>query len=457
MIVIDPTPAAGRQATPGPARRSNRPAMSLRWLAAVAACAACTAAESEVRPDPDTLFFPTAVAVSPDDSVAFVVSGNSDLTCDSGSIQVVDLAVVEQVVAAWTTSRTVPPGCAADANQPETLDCAEADFLIDAAGVRIGNFASAIGVQDLGSGRLRLLVPVRGDPSITWMDWDPASRRLLCSDDQGFALCDDEHRLVTVRDDDDLPVEPYAIYVDSLAQFAAVAHFSFGIVSLVDSPPDGAPVLADAVTVGISAGMSAIAGRVSGPDNLLYVQSRADDRVFLMSVARQADAAPLLVGGGFFSQNGIGGGSGVGGTGADSRGVVFRDGGDRALMINRSPPALQQLDTSLDATGVPRNRLIANTDICRQASAVAALDSGLGERAYVTCYGDGSLYVVDPRAGGAVDTTALVGRGPIAIAAVPSRRLVLVANFLDNSVAVVDVDPTSPHLHRVVLRIGGPS
>lgn len=458
MTVIYPTSTIGRQATPGPGARSNRTAMSARWLAfAALSAAACTAAESEVRPDPDTLFFPTAVAVSPDESLAFVVSANSDLTYDSGTIQVVDLAVVDTTVSAWKQRREVPPGCAADLNQPEILTCAEADFLIDGAGVRIGNFASSIGVQDLGSGGVRLLVPVRGDPSLTWMDWDAGARKLRCSDDQGFALCDDDHRLVRLRGDDDLPGipgEPYAVFVDSVANFAAVAHLASGAVSLIDSPPDGPPVLADAVSVGISGGLTAVAGRVAGPDSLLYAQSRSDDRVFLLTVARQPERLPFLVAAGFFFQNGIGG---AGGSGQDSRGLVFRDGGDRAFMINRSPPSLQEFDTSLDATGVPANRLTANTDICRQATAVTAADTGVGERAYVTCYSDGSLYVVDPRAGGMIDTTALVGRGPIALSAAPARRLLLVANFLDNSLAVVDLDPTSPLLHRVVLRIGGSS
>ena len=42
--------------------------------------------------------------------------------------------------------------------QPETLDCAEAPYLLENAAVRIGNFASAVGVQELGGNRLRLLV-----------------------------------------------------------------------------------------------------------------------------------------------------------------------------------------------------------------------------------------------------------------------------------------------------------
>ncbi|MBK9032919.1 MAG: hypothetical protein IPL61_16875 [Myxococcales bacterium] len=430
------------------------------WAAvAVAAAAACTASESEVRPDPDTIFFPTAVTVAPDDSVAFVVSANSDLTYDSGTVQVVDLSAVEQAVTAWKTNRTVPPDCAASVDQPETLACAEKDFLIDDAGVRIGNFATSVATQDLGGGKLRLMVPVRGDPSVTWMDWDPTTRRLGCSAGAGFALCDDEHRLIRVRDDAavPLPSEPYGVFIDSVGEFAIVSHFSRGTISLIDSPAAGVPTVVDAASVGIEAGMSGVAGRNPGGDDLVYVQSRGNDRVFLLTVGRQAGRAPFIISGGFFFQNGIGAGASAGGIGEDSRGLVFRDGGDRAFFINRSPPALQQLDTSLDPTGVPRNRLIASTDICRKATSVTAADSGVGERAFVTCYETGELYVADPRGGGTVEATTLVGRGPISSAVAPSRRLLLVANFLDDSIAVVDIDPQSRFAHRVVLRIGGKS
>ena len=438
--------------------RSSRIAALALTLAAGAA--ACTASESEVRPDPDTIFFPTSVAVAPDDSVAFVVSGNSDLTYDSGTVQVVDLAAVEQTVTAWKSSRAVPAGCATVVENPETLACDEAEYLIDDAGVRIGNFATAVGMQELGAGRLRLLVPVRGDPSVTWMDWDPATRKLGCSTASGFALCDDDHRLVQIRDDDSLPslpAEPYGIYVDSTAGFAVVTHFVNGTVSLIDSPADGTPMVSDAVQVGTLSGLSSVAGRKPGADNLVYVQSRADDRVFVMTVARTALREPFLVGSGFFFQNGVGSGQSTGGVGEDSRGLLFRDDGDRALTVNRTPPALSVIDTSLSPTGVPYNRLVGSTDICRQATSLVAVDTGAGERVYVTCYAEGELYVVDPRGGGRVEATALVGRGPISSAAAASRRLLLVTNFVDASVAVVDLDPTSPFAYRVVMRIGGRS
>jgi len=458
-VIVMPITTDARATTRGPGQ-SNLVAMDLaRWVAvALTALAfACTASESEVRPPADTILFPTAVAVSPDDSVAFLVTGNSDLSFDSGTVQVVDLAVVGDVVTAWKAG-VAAAGCSSSVAQPSTLVCPEAPFLIDNAAVRVGNFASAVGVQELGGGRLRLLVPVRGDPSLTWMEWDPAARRLLCTSGQGFALCDDAHRLTRLRSDDSqpaIPDEPYGVYVDSEAEFAIVSHFALGTMSLIDTPRAGIPVLTDAVATGINAGLSGVAGRRAGSDNVVYLQSRNNDRIFMMTVARPATGTPFLVSNGFFFQNGVGGGDTLGGTSADSRGIVFGSDGDRAYMVNRSPPSLQVLDTSLEATGVPTNRLIASTDICRKATSVVVAATGAGERAYVTCYATGELYSIDPRGATSIEATTLVGRGPIASAVAPTRRLLLIANFLDNSVAVVDIDPSSPTAYHVVLQIGG--
>ena len=174
-----------------------------------------------------------------------------------------------------------------------------------------------------------------------------------------------------------------------------------------------------------------------------------------MTVARPADDLPFLVSNGFFFLNGVGGGSDVGGTSEDSRGIVFGSDGDRAYLVNRTPPSLQVFDTSLGRDGVPQNRLIGSTDICRKATAVVIAETGAGDRAYVTCYATGELYSIDPRGATSVEATTLVGRGPIASAVAPSRRLLLIANFLDNSIAVVDIDPISPSAYHVVLRIGG--
>ena len=49
-----------------------------------------------------------------------------------------------------------------------------------------------------------------------------------------------------------------------------------------------------------------------------------------------------------------------------------------------------------------------------------------------------------------------VGRGPFAVASSASHKKVYVTNFLEDTLAVIDVDPTSKNRNRVVLRLGAP-
>jgi DNA-binding beta-propeller fold protein YncE len=425
---------------------------------------ACTAAESEVRPPQDELFFPTGVAVSPDESVLFALSANSELRWDSGTVTVFDLAAVDDVVAAWTADRTIPEGCAQDPGFAELLVCPESAFAVAGAGVRIGNFATSIGVQDKGGGDLRLVIPVRGDPSVTWVDWDAAARRLRCSDAEGFALCDEAHRLTRFRNDPALPQladEPFGVFVDSGGAWAVVTHITTGTASLVDLPVDGAPVLSDALSGLFAAdaigrrGAAAVAGRTPGaPDDLVYVTSLSESRVQTFTVERTQDVAgglARLVPGPYFFLKLVGA---LAGASSDTRGVAFGGGGDVGYFLNREPPSVAVVDTSIGPQGTPRNEVVGATDVCREASGLAVADTGDGERAYVTCFQAGELQVVDPR--GRVDVVAVapLGRGAFSAAAAPGRRRLYVSNFFDDALAVVDLAPGSATRNRVVLRIG---
>ena len=81
-----------------------------------------------------------------DQRFLFVVNANSELRYDSGSILVIDLAKVEAAIA------SPPADCSAEPDHPETLQCDEAQFINQDAGVRIGNFATDLSVQDFSDG-----------------------------------------------------------------------------------------------------------------------------------------------------------------------------------------------------------------------------------------------------------------------------------------------------------------
>lgn len=431
-------------------------------VAAGLAIGGCTASSEEVRPPPDELFFPTGAAVSPDERFLFVANANSELRYDSGTVSVIDLNEVDRVAAEWIANGTpAADKCAMDPDHRETLACEEEQhFIIGAASARIGNFATDIAVQDTENGTLRLIIPTRGDPSIAWLDFDGS--RLNCNNGaQGFALCDEGHRLAYVHNDPDLPLvpdEPFDAYADSQGQFAVVTHLTSGAVSLINSPIGGDAVVADVLSGVFAADPSGfrsatgIAARPGTNGSIIYVASRTEDRVQTLTVGRPVNGAdPYLLPGTYFFLNLVG--SATGGS-TDTRGLTFSADGNRMYLINRRPPSLQIFDTSLGPTGFPRNQGIGATDICRQASTLTVMDVGDGERAYVSCFQDGQLYVVDPRGIGSVEQIVTVGRGPYSVVAAPNRKKIYVTNFLEDTVAVIDVSTTSPFYNRVVLRIG---
>lgn len=480
------------QATPRDPLRSNRHPMRTAASACVscalgcALIASCTASGDDVRPPPDQLFFPSGLAVTPPGNPAaalFVANANSELRYDSGSISVISLNVVRTAVDEWLKNGNTM-GCQQDPDHRETLVCDEAPFIRGGAGVRIGNFATDIAVQDFtdpptsAATKLRVFVPTRGDPSIAWADYD--GERLFCSTEDGFAQCDDKHRLSSVLNDLNQPPvteEPFGVFATTQPPaepggtkqgFAIVTHLTTGSITLVDAPEDGTVQISD-VAIGLFAadiatglrGSTGVAGRSPGAANdIIYVGSRTDSRIQTLTVGRPENrATPYLLPSTYFFLDAVGGNAGVGGS-IDSRGIQFSPSGERLYVVNRRPPSLQIYDTTASPSGVPNNNAVGASDVCRQAASVAVLDVGSDtdpqERAYVTCFQDGEVYVVDPRGQSQVEDIITVGRGPYAIAGAKDQKLLFVSNVLEDTIAVIDVDPASATRNRVVLRIGQP-
>lgn len=446
-----------RRATPRHPVRSNdtvRAACAL-WLLLVAGCPATS---EEVRPPSDKFYFPTGMGISPDQELLFVANANSDLRYDGGTVLPVSLDRVDAIANEWLTTGQVPEGrdCEVDLMVPYTLECGAREVILVDRGARIGNFVTDLQVQALEDGEmLRLFTAVRGDPSLTWTDW--TGDDMDCGGSGDFPECDDEHRLTQLRDDDDLtgiPDEPFALFVDSTNGYVLVTHLTTGTVSLASAPPSGAkPILSDAIgnlfapdpTTGIR-GAVGVAGRLPGTrGDRIYVTSRSEARVQILTVLRSA-GWPVLVPAEYFFINRVL-------PSTNGRDIAFSPDGDQAYIINRSPPMLQIIDTSLNEQGVPRNELRAGVEICPEASNLTVADAGRGERVYVACFRNSQVWVVDP-AGAVVDAIVDVGRGPHALVASPDRAKLYVTNHLEDTVAVIDLVPGSTTENRVVLRLG---
>jgi DNA-binding beta-propeller fold protein YncE len=417
--------------------------------------AGCPASGEEVQPPRDQIFFPTGLALDPSEEVLFVVNANSNLAYDSGSVVVADLDAIDTLTDAWLGGQLPAGDCVQDDRLAHIVQCQERDVVRPEASARIGNFATDIGVQELADGNLRLFVPVRGDPSITWIDYEAG--QLGCGGSGSFPICDDDHRLSQYLGDLELPTlvsEPFGVYVDSGNGYAVVSHLSQAAVSLVDAPVDGTmPRLTD-VIAGIFAASGQlrsavdVAGRMPGmPEDLLYVTSSTESRIQMMYVHRAGDRARLAASEYFFLDQVFPSGN--------ARGITFSDDGQRAYVVNRDPPMLQIIDTSIDVEGSPRNRLDVAIEVCRDAAQVVVADVGEGERVYVSCFPASQIWVVDP-IGAQVEAVIDVGRGPSGLALSEQRQKLYVANFLEDTLSVIDLAPGSPTENLMVLRLGTP-
>lgn len=440
----------------------NRLAKSLMQRFAALALAAlmlsaCPASSEDVRPPSDQFFFPTGIAMTEDQRTLFVANANSDLRYDSGSITVVDLEKVASIASDWLANGTVPNGeCDKDPSVVSTLVCNEDQVIQEASTIRTGNFATEIGVQLLDSGDSRIFAAVRGDPSLTWIDFDAATGALECGGGGGdLPRCDNDHRLNRMRNDislGGLAPEPFGVYVDSAAGFVVLTHLAQGAVSLAHAPPDGSPpVLSDALggvfePDFVTRVRSSLGAAARLPGGRVYVTSRSEDRVQMFTVVRVGEQLPSLVPGNFFFLRGVE-------PSDDGRGIQFRADGQEAYVVNRSPPMLHILDTSIDETGAPRNELTRAVELCASASNLVVGDLGRGERVYVACFREGQVWVVDP-ASATLESIIDVGRGPQALVVSQTHQQLYVSNYLEDTVAVIDLNPTSTTENRVVLRLG---
>jgi DNA-binding beta-propeller fold protein YncE len=352
-----------------------------------------------------------------------------------------------------------------------------------------------------------VFVPTRGDPSISWADFDGTALHCTAGATP-FPLCDDAHRLTSLYDDPDLlalPNEPFSVFADAFQSvdpagnpvmhgFAMVGHLASGAVTLIDAPAPSSDTkvqITDILTGVFGDPSTSARGATSitalrpcdatpsraacappprpGPGEgfpelapeMLYIASNSDNRVQLFNVGMRDGGADYLLPGTFFRLDAVGT---MAGQSSDSRSVQFSADGQRLYLVNRAPPSLQVYDTSIGPDGAPRNALLGSSDLCREATAAAVAGVGRDERVYVTCFQDGQIYAVDPFGQSQVEDIITVGRGPYAVdvlppqnsAMAPPPQYLFVSNFLEDTIAVIDIAPNSPTRHRVVLRIGTP-
>lgn len=287
----------------------------------------------------------------------------------------------------------------------------------------------------------------------------------------------------------------YQYLVATDLQGGVIAAFDLGTDPLNPVPPRLTHV-SDPLFGAQDARRGAIALAARSPGDLsqpFYVTSRSLGQVSTFRLA--SVGGPLVVPGLNFRIS-----SQFTSSAQDVRHIVFEPGGARAFLAVYSPPSLLTLDTKVRTVGgVAANQVTNVVNLCSgpsrlSLSRVPRLQLGqktVVSKLYVTCYLGGQVVEVDPDSG--LDGDIQVGRGPYAMAlnfgtdaiepcadpslddadardrgvscpaAGPKNPLRLpmrrgyVSAYLDNAIAVIDLDPSQPSYRRVISRIGIPT
>ncbi|MBN2576879.1 MAG: hypothetical protein JXP73_20110 [Deltaproteobacteria bacterium] len=478
----------------------------------------CDFGQSGIEPPVDRIFLPAAIAADPDRDLLYVVNSNSDLRYNAGTVTVVDLSRVRAVheQAAVTpfplcsktrfarTETVAGDYCCRDLVDSNVTNCSEPQFIGAESTVSVGSFGTAIQLQryvrDDGVVVRRLFVAVRAEPSITYADVtvDETSGKVAvrCTGPhQGGlpqpagAYCDDNWKLRRPSGATPgalvLPEEPHALMLDETLGILFVGHLTVtanaevqgGGVTSVDvcNPQDDSPVrfaglarttflpatLSQAVA-GLSPGDPAnsetrlhATARYSAAISGLVLKERDATRIACSRAAQERDLT-LVPSESFYSPAFLP-------RGADIRGILFSGDGRTAYVLHRNdtdsavnPAALVVLDRTRLADGSAANTPTAILGLCSGPTAMQMHDAGRGERIYVTCYDDGQIYVVDPRA--LVVVAAIdAGAAPASLVFSPADPgFAYLANYVDSHLSVIDLKPGSPTENHTVLRVGLP-
>jgi hypothetical protein len=506
--------------------RAQAPA-HLLLLAACAWAPACGLNQAGVDPPSDTIAYPASAVMDRTGEWLLVTNSNADLRYNNGTLMALSLTRAKDdrtpdpdpMVHKWGPCRTVSDAnprsdptqfCCWDVLDPNTLNCDERGYAGADAGngsgnVRIGSFAAGMVLQvascpgfdasgtpctdnvceGFTSRDDRLLIGVRGDTSLTFVDvdsTDPSTPpKLKCVGDVtdpqtsvDFATCDDDHRVITATsalasatDDENpplipLPDEPYALALDSDHGLLFIGHlsgnsaraftggFSLFDVAPTEKGPDGhlgkprfiapfpSPFTPNSLgSVGITA--------LTNTSNGLFASSR-----YVPQTAGLGSTAQCPGGLREIAAYPTGNNYNPPLVGSETRGIRFVNG--RAFVLQRSPPALVGFDGSTHAP----------TDVLETCGSPTFLDKYPDEnpespetRLFVTCFADGEIYVYDPSVPRLVKTFP-VGRGPSGLVFDKPRKVAYVVGFGDNNISVIDLDPASATQYHVVQRIGFP-
>ncbi|UJR80791.1 YncE family protein [Sandaracinus amylolyticus] len=420
-----------------------------------------------------TLNFPIAIAVvdgapeTGDDDFLLVVNSNFDVRYASGSLQSWRLSEIEAAIdQAVAGVDDLGVDCGEDGLPACEIHIEERPDVFLQDEVRIPSHADGIAV---GPTEERIYLPVRsGRGGLTWIDLSGGN--FSCG--EGDA-CDDLHNTVAVAPvsrELSLPTDPVALTVVPRALVgggqsdAIVMIHRNGSGSLLLDDLRGQPTLFDVIeglpTDVVSVEMDPESGTVwmtSAPPSTRPTR----DLVAVAPIVSDVDTRLAVV-------NRITlAGVDDGGVGSDTRDIAFDVGVDRAWVLARRPEAVITVDFRVPPVApnlAPLGEIFAvASGPSRLERVVVPFDpDGDGpivprDRTYLlaTAYDANNVSVIDPELGLIATVAGLAG--PFEMAYDPTRELLFVINFRNNTIGVVDLSPlrtgASP---RLIAYLGDP-
>lgn len=449
---------------------------SVAPVLALAAAVGCYRSGDGSDPDDAHPYFPVGLAVSDSGKWLFVANSNFDLRYNAGTVQALDLAGIASAARACGEKVAADPNAACH----EGVDAATHSK----ASVRIGAFAAdlrqtarydAAGAAVPGAGRL--LLPVRGDASLTAIDFDEsaAGLTLRCAGTTATTgtRCAAGWRIGTDAAKSDrgltLEGEPFGLALPErtaatsaeltrVGGLAAVVHQSSGNVSLfVDVARDGTPPPGKLAYIlsGLSAGGTGIAA-LDAPggyprflvtsrtqSNVLVVQYFPDTEQYARSAMVVTETVPIS----------------PQATGFDTRGVVVDPppAGSarptRVFLTNRTPAALVVGEVE---AATKKLVFFENVPLPVGPSRIVRASIDGKTTLLIASFDAQTLVVYDPDAR-RVTNVLHTHRGPYAMAVDPVTKLGFVCNFTDSTIQVVELDPSKPAWQRIIYSVGVPS
>ncbi|MEO1267235.1 MAG: hypothetical protein AAFX99_03990 [Myxococcota bacterium] len=385
---------------------------------ALALLTACGVEVQGPEPPLDAIYDPVGLALHPSGDYLYVVNSNFNLDYREdrgGTVVVIDT---------------------------DTLD-------IDPRGtVQIGTFGGDIKLNNPAEGGPnRAYIAVRGNRSITVLDLEEDGTRFNCptTSNQRSSSCE----LGSTNDD------PFGLAVTTLSisandvpvevDFVAVAHLLGGDImsfTLKQGITDVVPISAT-----ITSGSNAI--EINPRTGHFYAAGRFDGAVvaFRPIFDLEGDVAALVETGTVAIENASPF------SGLDSRAIAFNNDGTEAYVSNRGPNSLLFVDvgpSDVNSNAGVRNRVTDLLPLPLDPAEVVVVPGAHGrELVYVAAFEDAVMLVVDPETRSIVETIEMPSEPyDVAVDTVKHQRL-YVSLFLDDAIAIIDIDPSSPSYNQV--------